>query len=426
MTFNQAFRSLTSPLFLLSLSIVVGSLSMLASKAEAQIPEGLRVAEVSIYGKDDEGADIGLGERLAVEITHPDGEIANTEKFKFESLILYLDERPLADHHPKPCLDPASGQCEGDKAILLFELKRDHSKKESRDVWSSLLGSPLSLNRTVSVGVGLPTGERIPIESGVSTDINLEMLGGTLLTTAIVIFFLSLILFLWCCERSDIIRQKRRVGIPTGERPPYSLGKTQMAWWFFLVLGSYLFISVATLNYETISAQALVLIGIAAGTGLGAIAIDSGKDDNDNVELTNAQVALKNLDGRLRELEDERNTLKAIASPDATQAARLAVLAGEIAEIPEKQRELSETIKKFQDTQSGTGSKNFFIDLVSDGASVSFHRFQNVVWSVVLGMVFLFQVWQGLAMPEFSATLLALMGITSGTYLGFKFPEKPK
>ena len=27
-------------------------------------------------------------------------------------------------------------------------------------------------------------------------------------------------------------------------------------------------------------------------------------------------------------------------------------------------------------------------------------------------------------MPEFSTTLLGLMGISSGTYLGFKLPEK--
>jgi hypothetical protein len=27
-------------------------------------------------------------------------------------------------------------------------------------------------------------------------------------------------------------------------------------------------------------------------------------------------------------------------------------------------------------------------------------------------------------MPEFSTTLLALMGISSGTYLGFKIPER--
>jgi hypothetical protein len=29
-----------------------------------------------------------------------------------------------------------------------------------------------------------------------------------------------------------------------------------------------------------------------------------------------------------------------------------------------------------------------------------------------------------LSMPEFSATLLALQGLTAGTFLGFKIPEK--
>jgi hypothetical protein len=28
-------------------------------------------------------------------------------------------------------------------------------------------------------------------------------------------------------------------------------------------------------------------------------------------------------------------------------------------------------------------------------------------------------------MPDFDNTLLALMGVSSGTYLGFKIPEKP-
>jgi hypothetical protein len=31
---------------------------------------------------------------------------------------------------------------------------------------------------------------------------------------------------------------------------------------------------------------------------------------------------------------------------------------------------------------------------------------------------------QHLIMPEFDGTLLTLMGLSSGTYLGFKLPEK--
>jgi len=43
---------------------------------------------------------------------------------------------------------------------------------------------------------------------------------------------------------------------------------------------------------------------------------------------------------------------------------------------------------------------------------------------VVLGIMFVSSVYNNLTMPEFSATLLGLMGISSGTYIGFKFPEQ--
>jgi len=46
------------------------------------------------------------------------------------------------------------------------------------------------------------------------------------------------------------------------------------------------------------------------------------------------------------------------------------------------------------------------------------------VWTLVLGVIFVGSVYKNLEMPEFSATLLGLMGISSGTYLGFKVPEK--
>jgi hypothetical protein len=38
----------------------------------------------------------------------------------------------------------------------------------------------------------------------------------------------------------------------------------------------------------------------------------------------------------------------------------------------------------------------------------------------VLGIIFCSQVYNDLSMPDFNGTLLALMGISSGTYIGFK------
>jgi hypothetical protein len=64
-------------------------------------------------------------------------------------------------------------------------------------------------------------------------------------------------------------------------------------------------------------------------------------------------------------------------------------------------------------------------DLVSDDrGAVALDRFQVVVWTLILGGVFLTSVLWDLTMPEFSATMLALMGISSGTYIGFKLPMK--
>src|SRR5258706_2410438 len=77
-----------------------------------------------------------------------------------------------------------------------------------------------------------------------------------------------------------------------------------------------------------------------------------------------------------------------------------------------------------QPDEPGGTSKGFLNDVMSDPNGVSLHRFQMFVWTLVLGVIFIGSVYKNLEMPEFSATLLGLMGISSGTYLGFKVPEK--
>ena len=437
------------------------------SGAAEQIPEKWQITSVSKYETTGNDSDIGLNERVSVEIEGPSGTGVDTNEFKFGSLILFLDNRPLLDHQPvvrhisaKTCIQQndakiaeikeqiqkAQGdadlikdaneriksirklqtQC-NDTALLLYELTRKQEDEKSRKVWSSLLGAPTFdsfFNRIVPVGVGLKDGQRMLEKAGVNPVIKLELLGKWSITVAALIFALALILFLALCKQSNIIRDAPAPQLPDGKKPPYSLGKTQMAWWFFLVLGSYLFISVATASYETISAQALVLIGIAAGTGFGAIAIQSGKTDTTMTDLANAETDLDTLEDKKTELESEFNTLKEVTNPDTVQLAKIDTISKEIAEFPTKREKLATKISKLGEELKGPVTDKFYLDLVRDRNGVTFHRFQNVVWSVVLGAVFLFQVWRDLAMPEFSPTLLTLMGITSTTYLGFKFPEK--
>jgi hypothetical protein len=76
-------------------------------------------------------------------------------------------------------------------------------------------------------------------------------------------------------------------------------------------------------------------------------------------------------------------------------------------------------------TKPTTRSVNFLTDVICDHNGASLHRLQMAAWTLVLSCVFWASVWDKLVMPEFDATMLTLMGISSGTYFGFKFQERP-
>jgi hypothetical protein len=69
-------------------------------------------------------------------------------------------------------------------------------------------------------------------------------------------------------------------------------------------------------------------------------------------------------------------------------------------------------------------SEDFFSDITTSAEGASLHRLQFIFWTLALAVVFVVTVWNTLAMPDFDATLLGLMGLTSGTYVGLKVPEK--
>lgn len=73
----------------------------------------------------------------------------------------------------------------------------------------------------------------------------------------------------------------------------------------------------------------------------------------------------------------------------------------------------------------GKVSRNILIDIISDPSGISIHRFQMVLWTVILGAIYVFRVYVYCEMAEFSDNLLILMGISGGTYLGLKIPENP-
>src|SRR5262249_53159022 len=92
---------------------------------------------------------------------------------------------------------------------------------------------------------------------------------GILLAVAVVLFISS--------KYTDMLRERPAVD---GVRQPYNLGRTQMAWWFFLIVISYSFIWLVTGDSDTITPSLLGLMGISSATALAAEMIPSS-DESD-------------------------------------------------------------------------------------------------------------------------------------------------
>jgi hypothetical protein len=67
----------------------------------------------------------------------------------------------------------------------------------------------------------------------------------------------------------------------------------------------------------------------------------------------------------------------------------------------------------------------FWDDLLTDANGPVLQRLQVLIWTLVLGVISVFSIYRNLALPTFDDTLLAMAGISSGLYIGFKWPEKP-
>ena len=74
-------------------------------------------------------------------------------------------------------------------------------------------------------------------------------------------------------------------------------------------------------------------------------------------------------------------------------------------------------------------STGFLADILSDKNGVSIHRLQNVLWTLVVGIIYIRYVAAQGSLPDesvISENLLILMGISTGTYIGVKTMENKK
>jgi hypothetical protein len=283
-------------------------------------------------------------------------------------------------------------------AVLSAKLNRTDSSKAA---WNQLLAQKLR-EHTVPVTMIDANNKPLPSEAY----FNLQVIRLKWLNSLLLIVVLStLVIILFTSDRfRDMLRDD---GPHKGKKAAYSLARVQMFYWFVITIVCYIVIWVITDDRDTINNDVLTLIGISAGTFLGAVAIDSSKKSQAQSELPDATAKLQ----QTQDMEEAITAAVGAADP-AAEVASQAVTAQQQALVQLTDR----TLADYHET--------FLADILNDEDGASFHRYQIFAWSLVLGVVFIASVIQTLSMPTFGNTLLGLMGISGGTYLGFKFPEQ--
>jgi hypothetical protein len=174
---------------------------------------------------------------------------------------------------------------------------------------------------------------------------------------------------------------------------------------------------------DTITPSLLALMGISAGTALGEALIDNGKDTarmNQLQDLTAERQAVEQSITQSETDLDSTNTAPATLADQSNRDALNRMLTDSRTRLGQ----IDQQLRALNAQQITPASAGFLRDILSDSSGYSFHRFQIFAWTIVLGIIFMSSVYNNLTMPEFSPTLLGLMGLSAGTYIGFKFPEQ--
>jgi len=353
----------------------------------------------------------GIGDTIIVTVENLSSDVNPA------NLLLYIDGRPLKGLNSYWWNPPANQ--------IAFDLKRTD---DSSAVWSALLSKPgFNPFRMEHISVGT-TEKPFATDKTQPPTILLRVYHRGWAIFSFILLILTLGLFVFLAKRTGIIRDPGPPKAATTERP-YSLARAQAAVWFFLVIASFVLIYVITGDYNTITEQALILMGIGTGTALGSAMIDANKSQSANDALGTLNPQQAQLTEELKQLTAQRDQLQTqiTNAGGAATAQDKQTLSDLNVQISQKQATLTEINKQITDASSGLSkptSEGFGRDMLTDVNGINFHRFQMVVWTVVVGFLFCAGVYSTLAMPQFSGTLLALMGISAGTYLGFKIPEK--
>ena len=149
-------------------------------------------------------------------------------------------------------------------------------------------------------------------------------------------------------------------------RAAFSLGRSQLAFWTVIIISSFIYVYLNASPQEytapVLATVNLTLLGIAAGTTVASKVIDNSQKDTQGNSIP----------------------------------------------------------------QQDYPSEGFLIDIISDEKGVSIYRLQSVIWTLIIGAIYIAYVSGKSKMPDdtvITSQLLILMGISSSTYVGLKTTE---
>ncbi len=262
-----------------------------------------------------------------------------------EKLTLFINGREIKDNHPIS-VNPEHSE-------LVFKLDKTPQSEttqsgmtQSETTWDDLIvrqknWGKKGISRSVRASVGPGGGTEYPTKAA----FRLIFLPMPWAIVCLVFCLGTLAGLVVLGRRSSVLRD-----FPTG---PYSLARTQMAIWTWLVVSSYFFLFVMWWDPQVpIPTSIIGLLGISASTYMAAALVDR-------------------------------------TGPNTPPAV----------------------------------SKTFLKDICGGDQGVQLHRIQIIAWTVVLAFAYVMHILTKLSVPDFNPTLLGLLGLSAGTYVGFKFPE---
>jgi hypothetical protein len=360
-----------------------------------------------------------------VEDAKPATVAGKESHIRLNSKLLVIVSGPLIDPAAKytlffndalvPGLEPPDITSYLTSSALRFKLQRS----SLNDVfWRQLLGSPSASHVNVSVSVGhqAATGasERI-VGTGDSATFGLLVFTNWELALATAIVLLALF-FVWGHARNRTTLRDSLLPQLEASRQPFSLGRSQMAFWFTLIFAAFVVLFFILQDTNVLTSQALLLMGISGTTAAAAIAVDVAKTSPaDNVNVALQALGLKTYEDVVRvrqEIIDRQQQLAALAADDPRRVQLQVAI-----------NDRTSVLRMYEDYARPFVSQGWWKDVTTDINGPTVHRMQVVFWTLALGAIFLYGVYRNLAMPEFNGTLLALMGISSAGYVGFKVQE---